>query len=296
MATFAKSTFSHASYAAFRPSYPPSLYQTILTYHHGPKNLCLDLGTGHGLVARALAPSFKSMLGTDPSKGMIAQARQLTSTSEFPHVRYEEGSSENMPFVEGGSVDMVVAGQAAHWFDYPRLLPELARVVRKGGTLAFWGYKDHVFVDFPRATEVLHKHSHGAAGPGSLGTYWSQPGRNIVEGKLRAIEPPEDEWEEIERVEYEPGTQGKGSGQGTMFVHKKMRVDEVKDYMRTWSSVHGWQEANPGREKRKDGGKGDVVDEIWDEIVEAESGKGLDDDGMEIEIEWGTGLLMARKK
>ncbi|KAA8564232.1 hypothetical protein EYC84_011178 [Monilinia fructicola] len=37
MATFAHKSFSASSYATFRPSYPPKLYHTILSYHHGPQ-------------------------------------------------------------------------------------------------------------------------------------------------------------------------------------------------------------------------------------------------------------------
>jgi len=63
--------------------------------------------------------------------------------------------------------------------------------------------------------------------------------------------------------------------------------------VRTWSSTHGWNEANPERKKRADGGEGDVVDEIWDEMVKVDPA--LEDDELEIDVEWGTGLLMARK-
>ncbi len=73
---------------------------------------------------------------------MIEQAKSSTLKGVYPKLTFRKASAESLPFVEVGTVDLVVAGQAAHWFDYPKLWPEMKRVIRKGGTLAFWGYKD----------------------------------------------------------------------------------------------------------------------------------------------------------
>lgn len=296
MAQFAKTTFSHASYAAFRPSYPSILYDTILRYHSGSKALCLDLGTGHGLVARSFALHFSQVLGTDPSPGMIEQARSSTPTKDFPYVNFREASAEDLPFLEESSVDMVVAAQAAHWFDYTRLFPEMKRIVRKGGSLAFWAYKDHVFVDFARATDVLNHYAYGES-KDLLGPYWSQPGRSFVQSKLRNIELLTDEWEDVQRIEYEPGARGPRSGVGTMFLHKRIKLGDCMNYIRTWSSYHAWQEAHPVVRSRQEGGAGDVIDEMFDEMRLVEpswQGKGWEE--KEVEIEWGTGLLLGRKR
>ncbi|GAB7348320.1 hypothetical protein MBLNU459_g6297t1 [Dothideomycetes sp. NU459] len=293
MATFAKSTFSAKSYAAFRPTYPQSLYQTVLSYHQGPRNLCIDLGCGHGLVGRELSKSFASVIGTDPSKGMIAQARNSTPRDQYGNMDFREASAESLPFVEDGSVDMVVAGQAAHWFNYPKLFKELARTVRPGGTMAFWGYKDHVFVDFPKATQIMDHYCYGQD-KDLLGSYWSQPGRSIVQNKLGDIKPPEDQWEDIQRIEYEPGAMGKGTGKGTMFMNSRMKVGQCKSYVRTWSSYHGWQETHPDQIAKDKGGNGDVIDEML-EAISKESPEFKDED-FELDIEWGSGLVMARKR
>ena len=255
--------------------------------------LCIDLGTGHGLVARCLAPHFLKVLGTDPSMGMIKQAESLTSRNDVPNVTFLEASAESLPSLQESSVDMIVAAQAAHWFDYPRLFPELRRVVRKGGTLAFWGYGDHVFVDFPQATRVLHHYacndSHELLGP-----YWSQPGRSIVRNLLRDIHPPLDDWKDVQRIEYEPGAKGSHSGIGTMFLNKKIKIDDCMDYMRTWSSFHAWQEAHPAFERD---GRGDVIDDMFEEMRSAEPSWQIDGwKEKEVEIEWPTGLLLARKR
>ena len=158
---------------------------------------------------------------------MIEQARISTSKEDYPNVKYCKFSAESLPFLEPASVDIVVAGQSAHWFDCDRLWPEMKRVVRKGGTLAFWGYKDHVFVDYPRATRILNEYAHGES---KLGPYWSQPGRSKVENKLRAIVPPADQWADVERIEYEPGTKGSSTGEGTMFMSKTMTIGQCMAY------------------------------------------------------------------
>lgn len=144
-----KPTFSHSSYAAFRPSYPPSLYNAVLTYHRGCQEVCLDLGCGYGVVARYLSKFFSKVIGTDPSEGMIEQAHSSTAQEDYPNLTFRRSSAESLEFLEDKSIDLVVAGQAAHWFDTTRLFPEMGRVVKKSGTLAFWGYKDPVFVDYP---------------------------------------------------------------------------------------------------------------------------------------------------
>jgi hypothetical protein len=253
----------------------------------------VDLGCGHGIIPRYLSQEFKRAIGTDPSPNMIAQSEASTPSAEYPNVEFHVASAESLPFLKDESVDMVVAGQAAHWFDYPRLFPEMRRVLRKGGTLAFWGYKDHVYVTYPKASKMLVEYSYGMDKERQLGSYWSQPGRSITQNKLRAIQPPEDVFEDITRIEYEPGTEGPNSGEGTIFVNKRMTMKQSMDYMRTWSSFHDWEKAHPNDKKRSEGGTGDLIDLMYDDMKEAE---GWTDENMELDMEWGSGLLMARKK
>ncbi|KAI9745408.1 MAG: hypothetical protein M1818_000942 [Claussenomyces sp. TS43310] len=296
MATFAKSTFSAASYAAFRPTYPQQVFTTILNYHEGPKKLCLDLGCGHGPVSRTLAASFTSVIGTDPSAGMVKQA--ISSTAE-DNVNFRQASAEDLSFIDDGSLDLVVAGQAAHWFDYSKVWPELKRTLRKGGTVAFFGYKDNVFVDYPKATSIM---DHYIYGPGEdlMGMYWEQPGRNILRDQLRAIEPPEVDFGDVKRLEYEPGTNGPKSGTlGERLMHKKFNLGQMESYGRTFSAYHGWLEAHPKRTPHAEGGPGDIIDEMFKKILEAEPEWKKEGDNWRekvVETEWGSAILLARRK
>ncbi|MCJ1411153.1 hypothetical protein MMC19_005241 [Ptychographa xylographoides] len=230
---------------------------------------------------------------------MLEQAKSLaeSSDSDKSNIQYRQSAAEEISFLDDESVDMVVAGQAAHWFDYPKLFPEMQRILRRKGTLAFWGYKDHVFVDHPKATDILNKYAYGR-GERCLGDYWSQPGRSIVQNKYRDIKPPTEDWENIQRIEYEPEAHGRNSGKGTMFLEKGITLGDCMNYIRTWSSYHGWLEAHPDCQKKEGGGSGDVIDEMFDEIRKSEPVWQQDDKwtDREVDIEWGSGLLLARRK
>ena len=52
------------------------------------------------------------------------------------------GRAEEIPLPDA-SVDAVLAGQALHWFDLDRAIPEIARVLTPGGVLAaLWNVDD----------------------------------------------------------------------------------------------------------------------------------------------------------
>ena len=73
----------------------------------------------------------------EPDPQMLAELRQT-----MPAVRSVPGSAEEIPLPDA-SLDAVLAGQAMHWFDMDRALPEIARVLRPGGVLAgLWNVDD----------------------------------------------------------------------------------------------------------------------------------------------------------
>lgn len=68
---------------------------------------------------------------------MIQQA-QTTASDTLGRLDYIQSAAEKLDFLEADSVDLIVSAQAAHWFDYGTLWPELARVLKPGGSVAFW--------------------------------------------------------------------------------------------------------------------------------------------------------------
>lgn len=281
--------FAHDRYSSFRPTYPSSLYEKILDYHEGPRKVALDLGTGHGLVARELSKRFDQVHASDPSPGMLQLAQQITAGEGSNNVKFHASTAESSSqFLAPESVDLVTGAQAVHWFDCDKMWPDLERVVRPGGTVAFWGYTDPVVVSYPRASALLFQYAE-SMDPTLLGPYWQQPGRAIVQGKLRAVQPPELQWAETQRVEYEPWT-----GEGVRFLRKAMTLADVAEFVRTWSAYHGWLgrwRDDQSRRRKDEGGPGDVVDDLISKMIEEEPGlvEGL------VELEWGTGLVLTRR-
>ena len=102
----------------------------IETLRIGPGATVVDLAAGTGKLTRELVPTGAELIAIEPVAGM----REVLSRS-LPDVLVTDGTAESLP-LDDASVDGVVVAQAFHWFDGPRALAELARVLRPGGRLA----------------------------------------------------------------------------------------------------------------------------------------------------------------
>ncbi len=131
------------TYERYRPGYPAAAIAWLL----GPApSLVLDLAAGTGKLTEALLEAGHEVVAVEPDPGMRAAFAEGRSG-----VPIHAGSAEQIPLPDR-SVDAVAVGQAWHWFDPPRALPELARVLRPAGTLAIlWNSRDE---SVPLAVEL----------------------------------------------------------------------------------------------------------------------------------------------
>lgn len=274
------------------------------TEKEGISRSLLDLGCGHGPVSRALAPHFSSVTAMDPSPGMVAQARQLTAS---PNITVRQGTAEDLGFLAASSVDLVVAGTAAHWFDFSRTWPELGRVVRKGGSIAFWAYNDSTLVGYPQLRSIMQRYCFGTGevrpGMEALGRFWEERGKSVLMNLFAAIKPPEEEWEDVRRVVFKPDDSAtcgvERAAEEALRLSKRLSLGEYAMYLRTMSAVHNWEAAHPEMRSRADGGEGDVIDAMIDDFLEAiPEWKASECKGEEVKVEavWATVILMARRR
>ena len=86
----------------------------------------LDLAAGTGRLTHDLAGRFARVIAVEPDDAM----RALIADGEVL-----AGTAEAIP-LDDASVDAVFVGEAFHWFDAERAVPEIARVLRPRGGLA----------------------------------------------------------------------------------------------------------------------------------------------------------------
>ena len=94
---------------------------------------CLDVATGAGHVALALAPHARSVVAADITPEMLAEAEALAAGRGIANVTTCLAPAERLPFPDA-SFDIVTARTAPHHFaDVPAFVAEAARVLRPGG-------------------------------------------------------------------------------------------------------------------------------------------------------------------
>jgi SAM-dependent methyltransferase len=117
-------------YVRYRPSYPAAAIDALLAGLGAPAALvAADVGAGTGISARLLAERGVEVVAVEPNRAMRDAA------TPHPRVTFRDGSAEALPLATG-SVDLVLAAQAYHWFRAVPAVTEMARVLKPGGRLA----------------------------------------------------------------------------------------------------------------------------------------------------------------
>ncbi len=115
-------------------------------------DLVLDVATGTGNTAFALAPHVRRVIGVDLTREMLVEARRIAAEKNIHNVDWVIGDAEHLPF-QDDSFDLYTVRAAPHHFaDVDAFLFEAFRVLKAG--------RDAAFVDCAPplpARDVLHE-------------------------------------------------------------------------------------------------------------------------------------------
>jgi SAM-dependent methyltransferase len=140
---------------AYAPGGPTEADLRLLGDVHGKR--VLDIGTGAGANAVALARHGAHVIAIDRSEAQLAAARKLAATTEV-RVEWHACDAADLAFLRADSIDLALAaGVLGEVEDLDRLLRQVHRVLRPGAPFVF-------SYDHPMALAVGRE---GAA-PGAL--------------------------------------------------------------------------------------------------------------------------------
>ena len=148
-----------ADYIKWRPSYPPDVI-TILSERCGltPDWVVADVGSGPGNLTRLFLTNGNTVIGVEPNREMREAGEELLA--EFEQFTSAEGAAEATGLPDA-SVDLVVAGQAFHWFQPDAARVEFRRILRGRKPVALiWNERRLTGSPFLEGYEaLLHRHS-----------------------------------------------------------------------------------------------------------------------------------------
>ncbi|KAK6459164.1 trans-aconitate methyltransferase 2 [Scheffersomyces xylosifermentans] len=317
MSTFSKANFKSLNYNSFRPHYPASFYKILFNYvtkgneSKLPISRAIDLGCGTGVATYPLLNSTKEVIGLDLSPQMIKTANSLVAErlaqldiKDQSRISFKTGAVEDYVYQEpketpDGSIDLITAAQCIHWFkDYDAFFANAAKLLRPGGTLAYWFYIDPIIVDIrgsfkgdkshalKRTMELYNKYIYDD--PNFIGPHWEQPGREIIKNFSVEVNKhiPEELYEDITIKTFIPSEKQKVAGEGDLDLKKlDIPLNSYFDYLRTYSGYHNY------KEQLKDKA---VAHELF--LSDLKEELGFDLEATKIDLVWNTGYTFITKK
>ena len=198
-----------------------SLFHKTIDFNLSKKKL-LDVGCGDGVDLAILSKQGAQVFGIDPSIEFIKKAQENNPTGIF-----KEGVGESLP-CDDKMFDVVVSKWAIQTStDVPKVFSEMARVLKKNGTLVF--LSKHPIIQF---LQKIRDNGHGV-------NYYEQQivTSNIYNGKIALKEPSHtigeylnaEFFKNFELIDYQEGTDFPASEQlngdiyPTFFIIKAKR-------------------------------------------------------------------------
>jgi SAM-dependent methyltransferase len=119
------------NYIKYRPGYPPEIIP-LLESECGltPQKLIADMGFGTGLLTELFLKHGNRVVGIEPNADMRAAGERILA--KYSNFESLDATAEATTLADN-SIDMIIAGQAFHWFDHAKVRTEFQRILKPNG-------------------------------------------------------------------------------------------------------------------------------------------------------------------
>jgi SAM-dependent methyltransferase len=142
------------TYARFRPSYPTEIIENLKRDCGFTSNsIVADIASGTGIFTKLLLDHGNHVFGVEPNPDMRRAGEEFLAA--YPKFTSVTGTAEATR-LGAGSIDVVTAAQAGHWFDRQKSRQEFARILKPGGwAVLVWNERKTDSTPFLRDYEDL---------------------------------------------------------------------------------------------------------------------------------------------
>lgn len=138
-------------YADSRPGYAPEAVNQIFTGFLREGDTAADIGSGTGILSKEFLMRGYDVYCVEPNDAMRAEAEKLYG--QDPHFRSVAAAAENTG-LPAGSISLVTAASAFHWFDTRLFYKECRRILKPAGIVCIL-FNARVYDDFTKKQHAL---------------------------------------------------------------------------------------------------------------------------------------------
>ena len=140
------------NYIKYRPSYPLEIIDFLKEKKILLEDTVIaDIGSGTGILTKIFLDNGNQVYGVEPNKDMREAAeKHLQGFTNFSSL---EGSAESTG-LEENCIDLIIVGQAFHWFDVEEAKREFKRILKPNGNVALiWNNRGKSGAEFNSSYE-----------------------------------------------------------------------------------------------------------------------------------------------
>jgi len=121
------------NYIKYRPHYPEAVLDYLKSENILLDNsIIADIGSGTGISTEMFLKNGNKVYGVEPNQSMREAAEWLLA--EYKNFTSINGTAEETT-LDDSSIDLIVSGQAFHWFDIEKTKSEFTRILKPVGNI-----------------------------------------------------------------------------------------------------------------------------------------------------------------